>query len=296
MNGRQVTLTDKGEQGFEKAKKDDRPRRLRRAREPGGRGQSSRCRSRLAKGPIGRSILFQDVSLGPFLDMAANLARYHREHEKFYARAPLEEAVALQRTSAALRALAERWSTADPHKPETPSPFSGAEDLNDERAIELAGVLFMEGEGEPAEIARIKRELESAAQGNEEAGEWLGSAMETSWTVAEGLQFPELADLLAERHRIISNDWQAASLARLVARNLDRARAVIERLDLSTAGVRADLAGSRRYAAFLHSACELIDYGSDLAAKSASLVHENERRWRVFRERVEQLAATGASG
>jgi len=26
------------------------------------------------------------------LDIARNLARYHREHEKFYARAPLEEA------------------------------------------------------------------------------------------------------------------------------------------------------------------------------------------------------------
>ncbi len=41
-----------------------------------------------------------------FLEMARNLARFHREHEKFYARAPLEEAAALQRTSAALRALA----------------------------------------------------------------------------------------------------------------------------------------------------------------------------------------------
>lgn len=229
--------------------------------------------------------------------MAENLARYHREHEKFYARAPLEEAVALHRTSAALRALAERWSTVDPHQPEAASPFSGAEDLNDERAIELAGILFMEGEGEPAEIARIKHELESAAQGNHDAGEWLGQAMETSWGVAQGLlQFPELADLFAERHRIISNDWQAASLAGLVARNLERARAVLERLDLSTAGVRADLAGSRHYAAFLHSACELIDHASDLAVNSASLVHENERRWRVFRERVAQLAATGARG
>jgi hypothetical protein len=58
-----------------------------------------------------------------FLEMARNLARYHREHEKFYARAPLEEAAALQRTSAALRALAERWSTVDPRKPEVGAPI-----------------------------------------------------------------------------------------------------------------------------------------------------------------------------
>lgn len=142
------------------------------------------------------------MSPDPFLEMAENLARFHREHEKFYARAPLEEAVALQRASAALRALAERWSTVDPQKPGAASPFSGAEDLNDERAIELAGILFMEGEGEPAEITRIKRELKSVAQGNDEAG--------------------------------------------------------------------------------------------DLSAQSASLVHENERRWRVFRKRVERIVASDA--
>lgn len=228
-----------------------------------------------------------------FLQMAENLARYHREHEKFYARAPLEEAVALHRTSAALRALAERWSVVDPSQPEVASPFSGAEDLNDERAIELAGILFMEGEGEPAEISRIKRELQSASQANAEAGEWLGEAMETSWVVAEGLlQFPELADLLAERHRIISNDWQAASLARLVARNLERAGTVLEHLDFSPSAIREDLEDSRRSPHYLHSACELIDHATDLAVQSASLVHENERRWRVFRERVARLAGS----
>ena len=226
-----------------------------------------------------------------FLELAGNLARFHREHEKFYARAPLEEAVSLSSTSAALRALAERWSDVDPEEPEVASPFSGSEDLNDERAIELAGILFMEGEDEPAEIARIKRELEASAQGNDEAGQWLGAAMETSWAVVERLlDYPELADLIAERHRIISNDWQAASLAKLIARQLERARAILERLDFSPAAVRADLADERSYPAFLHSACELIDHASDLSARSASLVHENERRWRVFRARVDRLA------
>ena len=99
----------------------------------------------------------------------------------------------------------------------------------------------MEGEDEPAELKRIKGELRSAAEENEQAGEWLGSAMKTRWGVAEALlQYPELADLLSERHRIISNDWQAASLAKLVARNLDRARAIIDSLDFSPAALRED--------------------------------------------------------
>jgi hypothetical protein len=230
------------------------------------------------------------VARDQLLEMARNLARYHREHEKFYARAPLEEAVSLQRTSAALRALAERWSTVEPRRPDVASPFSGAEDLNDERAVELAGILFMEGEAEPAEITRIKRELQAASEENDQAGDWLGAAMETSWGIAEALlQYPDLADLLSERHRIISNDWQAAALAKLVARNLERARAILETLDFSPAALRQDLDGPRTCPAFLHSACDLIDHGSDLAAESAALVHQNERRWRVFRERIDQI-------
>jgi hypothetical protein len=225
-----------------------------------------------------------------FLETARNLARYHREHEKFYARAPLEEAASLQRTSTALRALAERWSTVEPSKPEMASPYSGAEDLNDERAVELAGILFMEGEGEPAEISRIKRELRAASEDNEQAGEWLGSAMEASWGVTATLvDYPDLASLLSERYRIISSDWRAASLAKLVGRNLDRARALIDFLDFSPVALREDLAASRSTPVYLHAACDLIDHASDLAAESAVLIHENERRWRVFRRRLDEL-------
>lgn len=225
-----------------------------------------------------------------FLETARNLARYHREHEKFYARRPLEEAAALQRTSAALRALAERWSGAKPTAPGVAGPFSGAEDLNDDRAIELAGILFMEGGEVPAEITRIMRELNTAAEDNERGGEWLSAAMETSWSTAEALlQHPELSDVLSERHRIIANDWQAAALTKLVARNLDRAHSILERIDFSARSLREDLTGLRNSIPLLHAACDLIDHATDLAANSATLVHDNERRWRLFRRRIDEL-------
>jgi hypothetical protein len=41
----------------------------------------------------------------------------------------------------------------------------------------------------------------------------------------------------------------------------------------------------------LWSAAELLDHAADLFSDSAGLVHDNERRWRVFRARVEQLLA-----
>jgi len=228
----------------------------------------------------------------PLLSIVLNLSQYHREHEKFYAESPLHDAISLQQTSRALKALAERWMVAAPEEHPAPSPFAGAPDLNDDRATETLGILFMEGEGEPAEIARMKSELEARAEAARSTGDWLAGAMEAAWGVAEALlRYPALADLLAERHRIISNDWQAASMATLSGRNIDRALSVLGRVDFTPAALRADLAAERTAPRYLFSACELLDHASDLAAQSATLTHENERRWRVFHERVEHLTA-----
>jgi len=95
--------------------------------------------------------------------------------------ASLAGAISLQRIARTLIALAERWSSVEPAAEPVASPFAGAPDLNDDRAIETSGVLFMEGGGEPAEIARIKSELETMAVGSEQVGSWLASVMEASW-------------------------------------------------------------------------------------------------------------------
>jgi hypothetical protein len=224
------------------------------------------------------------------LAVVKNLSQYHREHEKYYSEAPLADAILLQRTGRTLIALAERWTSVEPVAEPAPSPFAGTPDLNDNRAIETSGVLFMEGEGEPAEITRIKSELQAIAASSEQSGSWLAAAMEASWDVAEALlAYPQLADLLGERHRIIGNNWQNASTAQLIARYLRRAVAVMERIDFSPAALRKDLAGARSAPAYLYAAAELINHAADLAAASAILTHENERRWRIFHERVEQI-------
>lgn len=121
------------------------------------------------------------------LAVAANLSQCHREHEKYYSEAPLTDAISLQRIGRTLIALAERWTTAAPAAAPAPSPFAGTPDLNDDRAIETSGVLFLEGGGEPAEITRIKSELQAIAAGSEQSGAWLAAAMEASWAMAEAL-------------------------------------------------------------------------------------------------------------
>ena len=228
------------------------------------------------------------------LHAALNLSHYHRDHEKFYASSPRELAVTLQRHARTLQALADRWSTVDPSTSDPLSPFAGAEDLNDPTALQLDGVLFMEGEGTPTEMTHLIRDLRQTAVDFAAAGQWLASAMETAWEVAAALTaIDELADLLGERHRIITNDWLAADMQTLVARLLQRAADFLDQIDFTPAALRADLAGTRTAARLAYSSAELIGRAADLCCESAGLVHDNERRWRTFNQRVEAIVGRG---
>jgi hypothetical protein len=115
-----------------------------------------------------------------------------------------------------------------------------------------------------------------------------GSVLEHGGSAAE---LPQLADLLGERHRIIANSWQNAHTAQLIANHLRRAIAAMERVDFSPAALRKDLAGARSAPGYLYAAAELINHAADLAAASSVLIHENERRWRIFHDRIEQITA-----
>ena len=224
------------------------------------------------------------------LDVVENLAHFHGEHEQFYAQAPLRQAVQIQAASRTLRALAERWDEVQISDSSLPNPFAAGEDLNDPAVVRETGVLFMEGSGEPVEIQRLKRDLATTVADCQATGTWLSQAMMSAWESAAALiQFPALADLLGERHRIVANDWQAAEMSALAGRLLDRALAVLGAVDFSPKAVRADLAVSRVSPRYLYSAAEMADRAADLLAQSATLVHDSERRWRTVRQRARSL-------
>ena len=89
-------------------------------------------------------------------------------------------------------------------------------------------------EGEPGEIHHLKRDLRTFADDAADAGEWLATAMQSSWDVAVVLlDIDELADMLGERHRIIANNWQGASMMSLAGRILQRAADLLDRVDFS---------------------------------------------------------------
>jgi hypothetical protein len=226
------------------------------------------------------------------LEAMMNLTKFHREHEKFYASSPREFAVTLQRHARTLQALADQWSTTEASTRAVLSPYEGAEDLNSPAALQLDGVLFLEGEGRPAEISHLIRDLRNAAEDQKVTGEWLAKAMESSWAVAAALiEIDDLADMLGERHRIIANDWQAATMNSVQSHLMDRAADILEHVDFTPAALRADLADGQISTGLLYSAAEMISHAADLCSDSAGLVHDNERRWRTFRHRVGQVLA-----
>ncbi len=231
----------------------------------------------------------------PLLTAVLNLSKFHRDHEKYYSSAPREQAIVLQRHARTLQALADRWSTVGPTQRQVLSPYEAAEDLNAPDAIQLEGVLFLEGEGRPAEITKLIRDLRTLAEDARATGEWLATAMQASWNMASALvAFDGLADVLGERHRIIANDWQAADTTALVGRILQRAAEMLDGIDFTPAALRADLAAGRVTPARLYSIAEMIGHAADLSSAAAGAEHDSERRWRTFRSRVQQVAGQQA--
>lgn len=56
------------------------------------------------------------------------------------------------------------------------------------------------------------------------------------------------------------------------------------------------LRGSAALPGRLYSAAELVGRAADLLSDSAGLVHDNERRWRIFRARVDEIVNQDGPG
>ncbi|MEH0416697.1 hypothetical protein [Streptomyces sp. B21-083] len=119
------------------------------------------------------------------LQVIDNLSRFHREHEEYYSQAPLQQAGELQAWSRALKSLADRWSVVEAGEQTSPITFAGTEDLNAPGLVAESGILFMEGEGEPAELQRLKRQVALLADETQQGGDWLAQAMERLGTWRE---------------------------------------------------------------------------------------------------------------
>jgi len=82
----------------------------------------------------------------------------------------------------------------------------------------------------------------------------------------------------------------------VTSRLLDRAGDILDHVDFTPSALRADLAERKVSVGLLYSAAELISHAADLSSESAGLVHDNERRWRTFRQRVGDVLVAAQDG
>ena len=225
------------------------------------------------------------------LHTVENLADFHREYERFYAGAPDSRAGELQRHVGALHALADRWAHPRPlqvtvlHRPD-------AEGSDDGSPVEIEGLFLPVGEGDAPELQRVAQDLRRLGAEWLATGQWMSDAMAAAWAAATALvEIGALVDLLADRHRIIANDWQAAATTTVAGHLLDRAAEILDRTDLTPAGVRAGLADGAQGPSLLYAAADLVTRAGELLVESTALVSDNEQRWRSFHDRVAGLLA-----
>ncbi|QKG22359.1 hypothetical protein [Actinomadura verrucosospora] len=210
------------------------------------------------------------------------VARAHREHERFHSLAKLEEAAALRRDSNVLKMLADHWSDAGAMRAGPADPRHGAvgcPDLNGPAVVTATGVLFMEGESEPAELTAMKARLGEAGTRYRRLSRWLAQEMEAEWPRLAVLTTPRHIAAARARFMALTRTTAAGDAYGLAAHLLTTAAAALRDQDLTPAGVRA---GPATAAAMLRNASWLVDTAAGVIAEAAARLGASDPDWTAF--------------
>jgi hypothetical protein len=229
------------------------------------------------------------------IDNLLEVARAHRRHERFYAMTGLEVAAALRRDANALRALADRW-VAEPTGAagaidDPRFRAAGCSDLNADAATASAGILFMQGEQEPAELAALKRKLSAFAAEQAEISRWLLDMMEHAWGREAILLRPGTATAGFRRHLTVTRTALTAGKLGVSARLAGAAHTALSAQDFRPAAIRAD---RRAAAEMARTAAWLLDAATAVLAEQASQLGCSDADWTAYIEQLERLGDSDA--
>jgi hypothetical protein len=222
------------------------------------------------------------------LDGLVAVARWHREHERFHSMHALQEATDLRRHSNALKLLARRWLDLGDDQGGNPASFpvtdplfraAGCEDLNDPGSVATTGVLFMEGESEPAELTQMKLTLEGMAAGFDHWSTWLAEKMAPAWERESQVLTSTLTSAAPSRFATLTRTTRVGTALGLVARLLHTAVGALAALPLAPRDVRADPASSAHR---LLAASWLLDEASSTLAESAADLARSDPDWTAY--------------
>jgi hypothetical protein len=223
-----------------------------------------------------------------------DVARYHREHERFHSLNGLETAMDLRRDANALKVVAERWLAVDQDTTSSAVDYqdprfraAGSADLNDRTAVATTGILFMEGEHEPAELTQMKERLRGTAAGLAATSGWLAEKMDAGWQREQALLTSGFADAVHPRLMALTRTTLTGAKLGVVARLLGVAAATLQRQDLRPPGIRKDRRGAGRV---LLTASWLIDRAAALMAEQSAELSLSDPDWTRYIEMLESKA------
>lgn len=221
----------------------------------------------------------------PPLDKLLGIAEYHREHERFYASEGLRQALSLRQDAEALKRLADRWLDRDAGEGGTESDATfqamGSPDLNDWAAIATSGILFMEGEGEPAEIGRLRERLRGQGAECERYARWLAEKMKAAWPREAALLTPEMIDLAYSRHIVLMRTTLHGEKVAVAGRLLAAAERALSAGRFDPATIRGE---REQMANLVHTAGLMLDAAASVLADQAAQLALADPDWTRYIE------------
>jgi len=208
-----------------------------------------------------------------------NIALYHRDHMRFNATLLLEVAADISREANRIKVFGDYWQ----REAESPAtrPFdtahprstaAGCGDLSPMSAVAGAGILFMEGGGEPEEIRMLKAKLKFRGDQFVDKGHWLIHAMKTIWEEDKELLDPATPNAWPWVS-VLSVTWRGAKQRLTAGKLLLTAHEYLEQVDFTPAGLRRDRAAAGK---LLHSAGWAMDAAAALFCdNTSSLTHDD---------------------
>lgn len=224
----------------------------------------------------------------PFREARVDIARFHREHERFYAVEDLRRATEFKRWARALLVLADRWQEVDIDAPAGPAQtdarlasVAGCEDLNELRAISSIGVLFMEGEGRPLEIRELEAWLAETSSYLLKAGDWLAEKMDAGWAREAELPGSPQGHLAASRLRALHGSTINAMRMKLAGALAGRALRELSAADISAQAVRRE---PDQKSSVLRKVGWMLDRSGVILADKSNELSASELAWTGFME------------
>ena len=214
-----------------------------------------------------------------------NVALHHREHVRFNSTMMLELAADISREADRLKVFGDYWQRPEESRRTASFDISdprfgaaGCSDLNPLSAIAGAGILFMEGVGEPDEIHTLKEKLKSEGTRFSNKGQWLTDIMRMTWESDVELLDPATPDAWPWIS-IASATLRSAKQRSMAGNLLLVALEYLEKVDFTPAAIRANRAASGKLVLL---AAWTLDAAAAVFSENAAGLSRAELEWAEY--------------